>query len=218
MEKLLQLQGITKTYDKTNTVLRGVDLAVEAGEYISIMGRSGSGKTTLMNILGMLDLPTEGEYRFRETRIAGHASRDRLRGDEISFIFQAYHLIEHYSVMDNILMPFLYSATALSKEKIAEITALAEELNMVELLNKRVALLSGGEKQRVAILRAMAKRPSLILADEPTGNLDGVNAKIIHEKLKQVTRQGSAVIVVTHSEDVFRDVDTAYRLENGVLI
>ena len=176
---LIRLSGVRKSYDGRHYVLDGLDFALGEGETAVVYGASGCGKSTFLNIVGLLDSMNEGDYRFSNQSICARRlnAYSEVRAEKIGFVFQSYCLIEALSVADNILMPFLYNGKPISKEVLGELASLAEELGIAELLEKKAALLSGGEKQRVAIARAMLKRPRLIIADEPTGNLDEGNSQ-----------------------------------------
>lgn len=216
--ELISLKNITKTYDGENYVLNGINLDVEYGELIAIRGKSGSGKSTLMNIIGLLDKQTSGDYMFVGKKVEKNKNHENIRGSKISFIFQSYNLIENYSVWDNVMMPFLYNSTRISKGTIEETNRILENLNIIDLKGKKASLLSGGEKQRVAIARALVKKPMLIIADEPTGNLDSENADTINRLFKEITGGGTSIIVVTHSDRVFLDVNKSYEIKQGMLV
>lgn len=217
LEKIIQLRNIRKTYDGKTNVLDNLNLTVYKGEYLVIKGKSGSGKSTLLNIMGLLDKHTSGEYFFydNEIKLKTTEKYDTLRGDNIGFIFQAYNLIEYYTVKDNILMPYLYSNRKISSELLNEVEQLLEELELTEFTNKPVELLSGGQKQRCAIARAIVGKPRIIIADEPTGNLDLENATVISKQFRKLADNNTTVIVVTHNDMLFNDADTFYELKDG---
>lgn len=216
-ECLVELNNIKKTYGNQR-VLDDLSLVLNRGEMSIIRGKSGSGKSTLMNIIGLLDAFDSGEYFYKGVKIK-EKNKDRVRADNIGFIFQSYNLIENLSVMDNILTTFLYSKLKVNDERMEYIKYLLNELRIFELKNKRASLLSGGEKQRVAIVRALAKEPELVVADEPTGNLDYENACVIEEFLKNLTKQSNtSVLVVTHSKSLFNSADRLFYLKEGKIV
>ena len=201
--QLLSLQGITKTY-RTNEVetaaLAGIDLGIDTGEFVAIMGPSGCGKSTLLNILGMLDSPTEGRYFFKgvdvadfnETRLA------RLRKQHIGIIFQDFHLIDELSVRENIELALLYQ-TVSNSDRHRRADEVMDQVGIAHRANHRPGQLSGGQQQRVAVARALIARPDLILADEPTGNLDSVHGEEVMGMLRGLNDQGATIVMVTHS-------------------
>lgn len=219
-KELVKICKMTKRYSGERNVLHEIDFTLKKGQIVTIRGNSGSGKSTFLNIVGLLDGFNSGEYYFDGIKILKNRfyKYDKLRGSSIGFIFQNYNLIESLSVKDNILIPYLYNKTRLSKEREKKIDELCEEFDIYNLKNKRASYLSGGEKQRVAIVRALAIAPKLIIADEPTGNLDEANAKIINSKFKKLSGLGTSIIVVTHSNQIFNQVDCEYRLIDGKLM
>ncbi len=218
-EKIISLKDIRKTYDGKKYVLDRLDFSIERGELAVITGKSGSGKSTLMNIIGLLDTFDAGIYMFEGESIdVKRKSYSRLRGGKIGFIFQSYYLIESLSVSDNILMPLLYSdKKKIEKSTIDKMNSCLEEYGLYDYRNKKTALLSGGEKQRVAVARALIKDPDLIIADEPTGNLDRENGSLIKKSLVRQTELGKSVIIVTHNKDLFSDAPSMYMLSDGRL-
>lgn len=220
MNELIRMSNIRKTYDGTNYVLEGIDFTLNEGETAIISGVSGCGKSTLLNIVGLLDNASSGTYSFDRIRINGgriSSSYRRQRANDIGFIFQAYCLIESISVRDNILMPFLYNGSGINAETAKEFDRLTHELNIGALADKKAALLSGGEKQRVAICRAMIKRPKLIIADEPTGNLDEINTAVVINALDGISKAGAALMVVTHNSKILFHNSKRYVLDSGKL-
>ena len=205
-EHILAFQSISKTYISTEVrtrALRNVSLTVEEGEFLSISGPSGGGKSTLMNMAGLLDSPDEGDVHAFGHRINKHdeAAMTKLRRGNIGFVFQAFNLIEELSVRDNVEMPLDYVVAdrPLRRNRAAE---LLEMVGLSARANHRPSQLSGGQQQRVAIARALVANPRLIVADEPTGNLDSVNSLSILELFKAVWEKGTAVIFVTHSPEL----------------
>ncbi len=219
LEKIIQMKNVYKSYDGKTNVLDNLSLTVNKGEYIVIKGKSGSGKSTLLNIMGLLDKHTTGNYFFcnKEIKLKTTEKYDILRGENIGFIFQAYNLIEHYTVKDNILLPYLYSRKRLTKALINEAEQLIEELELSGFASTQVEYLSGGQKQRCAIARAILGKKNVIIADEPTGNLDYENSKIVSNQFKKLANNNTTIVVVTHNESVFNNADVIYDLKGGRL-
>ena len=218
---MLQIKGLCKSFSlggEKIDVLRGVDLDVSAGDFISIMGTSGSGKSTLLHILGCLAEPSSGSYFLNGKNVSGKSDRERswIRAHWIGFVFQTFDLLNELSVTDNVALPFLY--TEISRKRAKELVDSAiEQVGLGHRRNHRPAELSGGEMQRVAIARALAVNPKVILADEPTGNLDRANSKAILELFQELHRNGATIITVTHDYEVARASQRIYRLEEGRL-
>jgi len=209
---MLTLTDITKSYRTSEIETRALDavsLEVAEGEFLAVMGPSGCGKSTLLNVIGLLDRPTQGSYLLSGTEVAGlsAAGMARLRGAHIAFVFQNFNLIDDLTVAENIEVSLLYRhGEAAPKDRIAEVL---DKVGMAHRAGHRPQQLSGGQQQRVAIARALAGKPSLILADEPTGNLDSANGEQVIELLQQVVNAGTTVIMVTHSH---RDAAAAQRI------
>lgn len=221
MTKLIDLRGITKTYRMGRNevhALSDVSLGVAEGEFLAIVGRSGSGKSTLMNIVGCLDLPTSGSYYLAGEDVSGLDEKrlTRIRNREIGFIFQSFNLIGSLSALENVELPLLYRGVDHTERR-----RLAEEaLSLVGLesrMSHRPAQMSGGQQQRVAIARAIAAQPAIILADEPTGNLDSKSGSEIMEILHALGRDGHTVVLITHDERITRGADRTVRLHDGRL-
>ncbi len=219
MDTLINLKNIVKTYQVGAVevhALRGVDLQIQHNEYISIMGPSGSGKSTLMNIIGCLDSPTSGIYKLENTPV--HEMNDdrlaEIRNKKIGFVFQTFNLLPRASALHNVELPLIYSGVHASKRK-----AIAEEaLNKVGLSNRknhRPNELSGGQRQRVAIARALVNNPSLILADEPTGNLDSKTGEEIMSIFSELNKAGNTIIVVTHEKYIAERADHIVHILDG---
>jgi len=218
---LIELSNVNKTYYTGRgtvavPVLRGVDLIVQAGEYVAVMGPSGSGKTTLLNILGCLDRPSEGRYRLDDRDIS-ELDDNRLsdiRGRKLGFIFQSYNLIPELSVVENIGVPLFYQGRS---ERAIRRRArdLAQRVGLGHRLDHRSSELSGGQQQRVAIARALANDPLMVLADEPTGNLDSTTGKEILGLLDELHRAGRTLVLVTHDDDVARRAGRIIRMRDG---
>jgi putative ABC transport system ATP-binding protein len=219
---LIQLEAVTKIYalGKTDVpALRGIDLKIQAGEYLAIMGPSGSGKSTLMNILGCLDVPTSGIYRLRG-RDVGHQGDDELsrtRNREIGFVFQTFNLLPRADALQNVALPLVYAGVG-SRERASRAAEALARVGLADRARHRPSELSGGERQRVAIARALVVRPSLILADEPTGNLDSVTGREIMEALETSAGDGRTIILVTHEEEIADRARRILRLRDGRLV
>ena len=207
----LELKHLRKSY--LRPVLTDINLHVTNDSYVTIVGKSGSGKSTLLNILGLVEGYDGGEYRFNGKRIRNYMDYSRLRLENIGFIFQSYNLIPTLSCKENILLPDLYNR----RNKMQDFDELVELLDLKPLLSQRVTTLSGGEKQRVAIARALILDPCLILADEPTGNLDPKNRDMIMHLLRREHEKGRGIILITHDMDIAKEADTTYVLQNGLL-
>ena len=208
----LNLEHLSKSY--TRPVLTDVNLTVTNKSYITIIGRSGSGKSTLLNILGLVEGYNGGAYMFNGIKIRNDTDYARLRLENIGFIFQSYNLIPTLSCRENILLPTLYNR----RNRCQDFEELTKLLELEPLLSQRVNTLSGGEKQRVAIARALILDPCLILADEPTGNLDPQNRDIILNLLQHEHENGRAVVMITHDIDVAKNANTVLQIKNGKLL
>ncbi len=207
----LCITHLQKSYARP--VLRDINLEVTNDSYIAVMGKSGSGKSTLLNILGLIEGYDAGEFFFNGEHIRNHMDYARLRQENIGFIFQSYNLIPSLSCRENILLPTLYNR----KNAVQDLEELVELLDIGAQLNQRVNTLSGGEKQRVAIARALILDPCLILADEPTGNLDAKNREIIFRLLRHEHKKGRGILLITHDNDTAEQAKTALVLHDGVL-
>lgn len=216
---MLELKSINKSYGQgelKSNVLKGINLTISEGDFISIMGPSGSGKSTFINILGLLDSDFEGEYILNGKSIdkLNEIQQAAYRNSDIGFVFQHFHLIDEYTVKENIFLPFLYSEYKPDKQFIE---SLIEELGIKDKLNEYPSRLSGGQKQRVALIRALAHRPKFLIADEPTGALDEENRNEILQILNSLNNSGTTIIVVTHDEFVASYSKKKYRMRNGYL-
>lgn len=221
MKKLIDLKNVNKSYrngDQELQVLKDIHLAVEEGEFVAIMGPSGSGKSTLMNIIGMLDRPTSGEYYLEGEEVAklGEKKLAKVRNQQIGFVFQQFFLLSKLNALQNVELPLIYAGISQSKRK-----ALAEQyLKKVELETRMHHLpseLSGGQKQRVAIARALVNHPSIILADEPTGALDTKTGEQIMELLTELNREGKTIIMVTHEPEIAAFAKRQIVIRDGVI-
>jgi len=221
-QPLIRLEGIQKVFytDEVEThALAEVHLEVERGEYVAISGPSGCGKTTLLSLLGLLDTPTGGEYWLDEKPVAqlSPADRARIRNREIGFIFQAFNLIGDLTVYENVELPLTYRGMAPAERKQRVMSAL-ERVGMSHRVRHYPAQLSGGQQQRVAVARAVAGEPLILLADEPTGNLDSTNGEAVMQLLQELHRGGATIIMVTHDARYERHADRAIHLFDGRVV
>ena len=219
MSELIKLRQIYKrhrTQEVETTALDHLDLDIEAGEYIAITGPSGCGKSTLLGILGMLDVPTSGDYWFEGQNVAGWSERQltRLRRGRIGFVFQNFNLISDLSVRENVELAMEYSGVSAPERK-ARAEAALERLGVAHRAAHKPAQLSGGQQQRVAIARAMVARPALLLADEPTGNLDSHHGEEVMRLLRELNEEGTTLVMVTHSAEHAAQASRSVRLLDG---
>ncbi len=219
---MLRLENIKKSFatDQIETVaLNGVSLEVNEGDFLAIMGPSGCGKSTLLNIMGLLDVPNEGKYYLnnREMSTLNENDRTRLRRGTIGFVFQSFNLIDELNVEENIELPLTYLGTNKDERK-TMVRELLRKLNMGHRATHFPQQLSGGQQQRVAIARAIISKPKIILADEPTGNLDSQNGKEVMELLKQLHEEGTTIVMVTHSQRDALYADRIVNLLDGQII
>jgi len=212
---LLRAEGLSKTYpDGEVQALRGVSLDVERNEAVAIMGPSGCGKSTLLNLLGGLDRPTEGEIYFRGTPLS-RIDRDQYRAREIGFVFQSFYVLSTLSAVENVQVP-MFETTLGRRQRVERAEALIEQVGLAHRRNHRPMQLSVGERQRVAIARALANEPSLLLADEPTGNLDSRSQNEVLQLLDDLRqRQGLTLIIITHSPEVAAAAQRVIRMRDG---
>jgi lipoprotein-releasing system ATP-binding protein len=220
-EIILRAKGITKTFQHpvNVSILNGVDFALARGETAAIMGRSGEGKSTLLHILGTLEDSTSGNLEIAGQQVSHH-NKSQLRNKHIGFVFQSFHLLEDYTALDNVLMPARIARQNVAKGSVAYDRAyyLLEAVGMADRAHFNTKLLSGGEKQRISIARALCNDPDILLADEPSGNLDKQNALIVHEILLSFAqKEKKSLLVVTHDESLAGLCHTNYRLQDGRL-
>lgn len=218
---ILEAQEIHKTFSIPTpiSILSGVNLKIQEGESVAIIGRSGEGKSTLLNIMGSLDSPSKGTLTINGNTVTS-ANKNKIRNTHIGFVFQSFHLLEDYTVIENILMPARIARKSVKKGSEAELRGweLLRRVGLEERAHFYGKQLSGGEKQRVAIARALCNNPTLLLADEPSGNLDSQNAEQIHELLLQFSRDpGKSVVIVTHDLQLASLCDRQYELKEGKL-
>jgi len=219
---IIRLRDVTKTYLMGTVMvhaLRSVTIEFHRGEYVSIMGPSGCGKSTLLNLLGCLDRPTSGTYELggRDLARLDDDLLSEIRGARLGFIFQSYNLIAQLTVVENIMVPLYYQGLP-ERESLTVASRLAERVGLTERLNHRPTELSGGQQQRVAIARALANDPLVILADEPTGNLDSTSGKEILDVFDDLHRQGKTLITVTHDESIAARTMRVVRLSDGEVV
>ncbi len=217
---LIHIRNLWKTYDMGQAVqvqaLRGVDLDIERGEYIAIMGPSGSGKSTLMNLIGCLDTPSEGTYELNG-RMVSQLTDDELafiRNKEIGFVFQTFNLLARATALHNVELPLIYNGTPAGERKKKAAQAMAA-VDLTDRAHHKPNELSGGQRQRVAIARALVNSPSIILADEPTGNLDSATGMEIMQLFNRLHQQGHTIILVTHEHDIAAYAERSVHLRDG---
>ena len=219
MIKTVNLQKVFRTEEVQTLALNNVNIEVNEGEFVAIMGPSGSGKSTLLNILGLLDNPTEGEYYLNGTEVSKYteAQRTSLRKGVIGFVFQSFNLIDELNVYENIELPLLYMGVPASERK-QRIEQAMERMAISHRAKHFPQQLSGGQQQRVAIARAVVANPKLILADEPTGNLDSKNGKEVMDLLKELNKEGTTIVMVTHSQHDAGFADRIINLFDGQVV
>lgn len=222
MKEIIKIENLNKTYD-TGAIqvhaLRGINLTIHEGEYVAIMGQSGSGKSTLMNILGCMDRQFSGTYELDGISIAQQSENQlsAIRNQKIGFVFQAFQLIPRTSALKNVEIPMIYAGMKADARK-AKAAALLEKVGLGQRIHHMPNELSGGQKQRVAIARALANDPAIILADEPTGNLDTKASYEIMEFFTNLNKEGATVIVVTHEEEIAAYTDRIIRFQDGQIV
>jgi putative ABC transport system ATP-binding protein len=219
---LIQAEGLKKTYYIGSTdvqALRGVALQVAPGEFVAIMGASGSGKSTLLHLLGCLDRPSEGWYRLDGMAVESlsDAALSKLRNERIGFVFQSFNLIPQHNVLENVELPLIYKGVGRGPRRERSLEILGQ-VGLGEKIRHRATELSGGEKQRVAIARALAAEPPLLLADEPTGNLDSQTGEGIMQIFMDLHRRGTTIVVVTHSREVAAYTERVIEMRDGQII
>mgnify|MGYP003346063317 FL=1 len=218
---VIKIEGVTKLYRmgaETVHALRGVDVEIRRNEYLAIMGPSGSGKSTLMNMLGCLDTPTAGRYDFNGKNVALMVDDElaEIRNREIGFVFQTFNLLPRSDALHNVELPLVYAGIGPAERRERALEAL-RNVGLGDRVHHKPNELSGGQRQRVAIARALVNRPSILLADEPTGNLDSRTGEEIMALFEQLYEQGNTIIVVTHEEDIARHARRIVRLRDGLI-
>lgn len=218
---IIETKNLRRTFkvgSETVEALKGVKLSVEKGEFVSIMGPSGSGKTTLMNIIGCLDTPTQGTY-YLNNQLVNELDDDELasiRNKEIGFVFQSFHLLAKNSALDNVMLPMKYAGIKESEAQKRAINVL-EKVGLSDRTSHAPSELSGGQQQRVAIARALVNNPSIIFADEPTGNLDSQTGDDVMNLFKELNNQGQTIILITHEEDIARQSKRIINIKDGLI-
>lgn len=221
MENVIDIKGIIRNFQlgqETVYVLKGIDLEIKRGDYIAIMGPSGSGKSTLMNLLGCLDTPTDGTYNLNGNDVSKMTDDElaEIRNKEIGFVFQTFNLLPRTTALDNVALPMIYAGTS-KKDRNARAEEVLTDVGLADRMDHKPNQLSGGQRQRVAVGRALVNKPSIILADEPTGNLDSKTSLEIMQLFDEIHAAGNTVILVTHEEEVAAHAHRVIRLRDGMI-
>lgn len=219
MIKAVNLTKVFRTESVETTALNGIDLEISEGEFLAIMGPSGCGKSTLLNLIGLLDNPTSGKLWFLGQEVAGYSENNRtdLRNGNIGFVFQSFNLIDELTVFENVELPLLYAGVS-ANERIKRVDAALDRMQIAHRSEHFPQQLSGGQQQRVAIARAIVTNPRIILADEPTGNLDSVNGNEVMSLLLELNREGATIVMVTHAEENARMAGRLIRMIDGNIL
>jgi len=218
---LISIKNLTKTYvlgEQIVNALKGVSLDINKGEYLALMGPSGSGKSTLMNIMGCLDSPSQGEYWLNQKEVSKMSDSElsNIRNEEIGFVFQTFNLLNRMTALENVALPLVYSG--ISRRNREERAALVlERVGLQDRMQHKPNELSGGQRQRVAVARALVNNPNLLLADEPTGNLDTKTSHEIMALFEEIHNQGNTIVLVTHEEDIAQHAKSIVRLRDGMV-
>lgn len=221
MSDLIRVENLFKIYNVGNQLVRalnGFSFAVQKNEYVALMGPSGSGKSTLMNVLGCLDSPTSGNFYLNGPDVSLLVDDElaEIRNKEIGFIFQTFNLLPRYTALDNVTLPLIYNGTS-KADRIKRGKEVLEQVGLADRMDHKPNELSGGQRQRVAVARALVNKPSIILADEPTGNLDSKTSYEIMQLFDDIQKAGNTIILVTHEEDIAKYAHRIVRLRDGVL-
>jgi len=219
MDLVIKLRDITRNFPLGNEVvkvLKGIDLDIERGEYVALMGPSGSGKSTLMNLLGCLDTPTSGNYELNGKDVSNMTDDElaEIRNKEIGFVFQTFNLLPRTTALENVALPMIYAGKT-KRERIERATEVLADVGLADRMDHKPNQLSGGQRQRVAVGRALVNNPTIILADEPTGNLDSKTSDEIMNLFNQIHAAGNTVILVTHEEAIAENAHRIIRLRDG---
>jgi putative ABC transport system ATP-binding protein len=218
---IIKTKNLTKEYEAGSQIvkaLNGIDLSVEKGEFISIMGPSGSGKTTLMNIIGCLDSPTNGTYHLNERSVSELDDDElaKIRNEEIGFVFQSFHLLPRSSALENVMLPLKYAGCS-ENEAINRSKKVLEKVGLQDRVKHSPSELSGGQQQRVAIARALVNKPSILFADEPTGNLDSKTGNEVMNLFKDLNNQGQTIIIITHEDNIASQSNRIITIMDGLI-
>lgn len=219
MEEIIKLKDIVKNYKVGTQIvraLRSVSLSINKGEYVAIMGASGSGKSTLMNIIGCLDTPTSGEYTLNSNKVSSLSDDElaEIRNREIGFVFQTFNLLPRNTALENVMLPLVYAGMK-KAERYKKAENILVDVGLADRVEHKPNELSGGQRQRVAVARALVNDPSILLADEPTGNLDSKISEEIMQLFTEIHRKGNTIILVTHEEEIARHAHRIIRLKDG---
>ena len=221
MHEVIRIENLTRFYtigEETVRALNGINLTIEKNEYVALMGPSGSGKSTLMNIIGCLDTPTSGEYFLNGPNVAQLSDSElaAIRNKEIGFVFQTFNLLPRLTALQNVALPLVYSGIP-EVERLKKAKEVLEQVGLGDRIKHRPNELSGGQRQRVAVARALVNHPSIILADEPTGNLDSKTSEEIMQLLDIIHQAGNTIVLVTHEEDIALRAKRVVRMRDGII-
>ena len=218
---IIKTKNLTKEYEAGSQIVRalnGIDLSVEKGEFISIMGPSGSGKTTLMNIIGCLDSPTNGTYQLNNKSVSQLDDDElaKIRNEEIGFVFQSFHLLPRSTALENVMLPLKYAGCS-ENEAVDRSKKVLEKVGLQDRVKHSPSELSGGQQQRVAIARALVNQPSILFADEPTGNLDSKTGNEVMNLFKELNSQGQTIIIITHEDNIASQSNRIITIKDGLI-